>query len=208
MSKTATTPLQVAESQMKELLQVKAAELEKICNLKREAAAELRAASDAMEKATQELDSAAFEEAKAARQRAENKAGMINDRFSQVQRRELITEAESDAVIESLLKYEDDLNEDFRAAIAGPLEQLAELLSAYKKEIRAVETFISRWTADIHANYRTRGTSLFIDENGGYTDRSAAPVPVHPIPFRGITEAAILLTALEKTGYRREEPEG
>ena len=208
MSKTATTPLQAADAQMKELLQVKAAELEKICNLKREAAAELRAASEAMEKATKELDSGAYEKAKAAAQRAEDKAGMIDARFSQVQRRELITEAESDEVIDSLLQYETDLSEGFRDAIAGPLEHLAELLAAYKKEIRAVETFISRWSADIHANHRTRGASLFFDENGGYTDRSTTPVPVHSQPYKGCTEAAVLLAALEKTGYRKGEPEG
>ena len=116
-----------------------------------------------------------------------------------IQKQEYISEAESDAVIDSLLAYEKELEEGFKTAAADPLKQLAKIHAGYLDAVKDTESVIDAWQRDIHANYNTRGGASFFDEfTGQHINRSPAPIPVHRMPYTGCSEAAERGTYLEK----------
>ena len=156
-------------------------------------------ADRAMNDAAAEMDIDAYEEAGKAKRKAQIAIDMYNAKLDQLRKQELITEDESDQVIDRLLDYETQLADDFKTAAAEPLKTLAELLAAYKTEVREVESTLNEWQCEIHANYKTRGLTLFYDNlTGTQTDRGPHPVPVHNTAYTGCVEANQLSEYLEK----------
>lgn len=197
--KQTTTVLEEVKARMKELHVQKLTDLEAISKMQEEARSKIEAAVMAMKKATEEMDVDAYEEAKTAKRKANTALEMYKGRYEQISKRKLITEAESDQVIDSLLKYEENETEKFKALLSTHLKALDELLSGYKEIIRDTEFVIVTWNREIHANYRSRGRTTYVDElTGEPTDRSPRPIPVHPIEYGGCDESFMLSTFLDK----------
>lgn len=193
------TVLQEVKARMQEMQDKKAAELQAIHEKQTEAQTQKEAAELALKEATERMDLDAYEEAKTARRKAQTAIDMYGGRYKQISQQEYISEEESDKVIDGLLDYEKQLAEDFRAAVAEPLKQLAAILEKYRNEVADTERTISAWGANIHANYNTRGTTTFTDPvTGQPTHRSANPVPVHRMGYNGCNEAAQLKDYLDK----------
>ena len=193
------TVLQEVKARMQEMQDKKAAELQAIHEKQTEAQTQKEAAELALKEATERMDLDAYEEAKTARRKAQTAIDMYGGRYKQISQQEYISEEESDKVIDGLLDYEKQLAEDFKAAVAEPLKQLAAILTGYQNEVADTERTISAWGANIHANYNTRGASTFTDPATGQpTHRSANPGPVHRMGYNGCNEAAQLKDYLDK----------
>ena len=193
------TVLDEVKNRMKEMQDSKAAQLETIRQKQTEARSQIEAAAPAMKQATEEMNVDSYEEAKNRKRKAQTALDMYNGRYEQISNQEYISEAESDSVVDSLLEYESQLAEDFKEAAAVQLKKLAELLKDYKAAVRDVESTLTDWQRDIHANYNTRGGSSYYDEaTGKYTHRSKTPVAVHSMAYTGCAEAERLQEYLKK----------
>ena len=193
------TILKDVQARIKDIQAKRSAELAEIRDRQAEARTQIEAASLAMKEATEVLNVDEYEKAKTDKRKWQTALDMYNARYAQIQQQELVTEADSDSVINSLLQYEEDLAQEFKQAIAEPLQALKKLLTEYADEVQEVENTLDLWQEDIHPNYSTRGGSSFVDPNTGErTDRSAVPVPVHRLPYTGCEDAAQLKTYLDK----------
>lgn len=191
MSKT--NVIEKVKSQIREMQETKEKELE-IVKTKEAEAYELKAAAEAaLKDATSYMNLEAYEAARENRKKAQIALDMYSAKYKQIAQKEYISEEESDKVVDSLLSYEDDLAENFKAAIAEPLKILNELQEKYFNEIKATEQTIVEWTRKIHPNYRSFGTT-FADG----TNRSKEPVAVRRLPFEGCKEANQLKNYLKK----------
>lgn len=191
--------LQEVKDRMKKMQDSKAAQLETIRQKQEEARTQIEAAALAMKTATEEMNVDAYAEAKDAKRKAQTALDMFNGRYSQIKQQEYISEAESDSVVDSLLEYEKQLAEDFKAAAAVHLKKLAELLKDYKAAVQDTESTLTAWQRDIHANYNTRGAMTRTDPlTGEQTHRSERPIAVHAMPYTGCAEAERMGRYLEK----------
>ena len=197
----AKTTLEEVKDRMRELKMQRANELETINNKMHEAEAKINTEGQAMQQAIETMDEDAYIKAKQEKQRARLAHEMYKGRFAQIMKQELISEADSDAVIDSLLSYEGQLAADFAQDIAGPVSELSRLHKAYMDEVKAVELTLHAWQQDIHRNYRTFGATMRIDKNTGErTDRSETPTPIHAVPYTGCAKATQLGDYLRKAG--------
>ncbi len=186
--------LQEVKERMKGLLQTRANQLGEIQEQQREAGERLEAATAAMSAATEAMDLDAYETAKREKTRARTALEMYGNRYNQIQKKELITEAESDGVIRSVLDYESELDADYKAALGEHLRALAKLNMDYRDAVRGAEDVLNEWQREIHANYRS-ATTVYAETG---TNRSPRPVPVHPMQYAGCTEAVQLEEFLRK----------
>ena len=187
------------QERIKKLTEDKAEQLTKIHQKQNEARTQIEAAGLAIKEATEVMNLEAYEKAIADKRKAQAALDMYSGRYDQIRKQEYVTEAESDSVINSLLKYEDTLAEDFKKAVAEPLKKLADLYKDYKAAVVDTENTIKNWERNIHANYSTRGGTKYKDETTGeWTDRSPSPVPVHRLPYTGCSEAVQLGQYLER----------
>ena len=197
----AKTALEEVKDRMRELKEQRASELQTIQQKMQEAEAKIDTEGRAMQQAIETMDEEAYIKAKQEKQRARLAHEMYKGRYSQIMKQELISEADSDAVIDSLLSYEGQLAADFAQDIAGPMRDLAQLYTAYTDEVKSVELTLLAWQQHIHKNYRTRGGTVYTDEvTGETTDRSKTPIPVHTTPYTGSPKAAQLGDFLRKAG--------
>jgi len=180
------------KNKIAELKSNKNAELAKISAELTAARTEKAEQHHALKNATEATNFEMYEKAKAGISKAETKIEMLEARYSQIERREYLTEKESDAVIDSLKKYENDLAAEYTKAIAEPLATLAKLTADYKAAVADTESTINVWTAEIHANYRSECT---IYANG--TNRSDRPVPVRQLRFEGIPTSELIETLVK-----------
>lgn len=193
------TVLDEVKTRMKEMQDSRAAQLETIRQKQTEARSQIEAAALAMKQATEEMNVDSYEEAKNRKRKAQTALDMYSGRYEQISKQEYISEAESDSVVDSLLEYENQLAEDFKAAAGVQLKKLAELLKDYKAAVQDVESTLTSWQRDVHANYNSRGGSAFYDEfTGHHTHRSPQPVPVHRIAYTGCAEAGRMEEYLKK----------
>lgn len=198
MSKANNNLTQEVKKRMRELMEAKTVQLAEIETRTAEARARLDAAGTAINQATEEMNVDSYEAAKAQAAKAQAALDMYTARYTQLKAQELVPEAESDKVIDSLLAFEEDLEKDFKAAMVAPLKQLAKLHDDYVAAVRDAESTMAAWQRDIHANYRTRGRSYREDPlTGKRTDRMENPVPVRILYYGGCDEAARLGRYLE-----------
>ena len=192
------TVLQEVKARMQEMQDKKAAELQIIHEKKTEAQTKKEAAELALKEATERMDLDAYEDAKQALKTVQTAIDMYSGKYAQISKQEYISEEESDKVIDSLLAYEKQLAEDFRAAVAEPLKALAGILQNYQDEVNDTERTMNAWVVNIHANYNTRGRSSFADAEGQRTTRSNTPVPIRSTVYTGCSEAHQLKEYLKK----------
>ena len=199
---TKTTVLDEVKTRMQKMREDKAAQLEEIRKKKAEAHVRRESAQIALSDAAERLDADAYETAQAEMHKAQTALTMCEERYSQLLKKKFISEAESDAVIDSLLEYENRLADDFRKAAADPLDRLAAILDTYRAAVKDTEATLTEWQQSIHPNFRTFGGTMYTDETTGErTDRSKEPRPVHARHFEGCTEAVQLENYLNRSGF-------
>lgn len=175
------------QARIQELKDKKKAELEHIDNELKAAAQEYEAACKELKDATENTDIEAFGDAKKKQREAKNKKEMYSARYDQLEKKEFVSEEESDKVIDSLLNYEKELAEDYESKVAQIVEELEGIHTEYMARVAATENTIKDWTSGIHANYRSNVTTVY-SETG--TNRAPYPVPVHYIPYTGCAKSA------------------
>lgn len=105
---------------------------------------------------------------------------MYEKRRLQLLNQEMITEAESDVMIDSVLAYEDEIRLKFEQEAADILGKLSEVKRTYDAQWKAAEAFLREWTSSVHPNYRFKGSAY---QDG--TNRADHPVPVHRVAYNG-----------------------
>lgn len=153
------------------------------------------AAQRAMATATAATDLKGYQKAKAENGDALDALEMYQKRYAQLKENDFVTERESDSVIDSLLKYEEDLSAEYRENVLEPLTDLKAIHDAYEAAIKETEDVIRAWTNRIHANYRSETTTYADGSN-----RSKTPVPVRNTPYFGCKESLTIGNFLQKTG--------
>jgi len=162
----------------------KVAELEKIEQMKAEAAEALRLANIALDEATVNTDPEAYEKAKADRAKAETAIEMYNRRLKQLNiDHSYITEEVSNSFIDKVLQAEEKSTAAYLEAIKEPLEKLQSITANYKRDISEAENLVNAWCNEIHPNYRTFGRETRVID-GVRTDRSTKPVQIHPFGYK------------------------
>ena len=163
------TELTEKKSQQMEVIQ---AELSKIRTKK-------AAAEDAAAEAAAAMDLKAWTSAETDMKTAENAEKMFSARLSQIQREEMISEEESDRVVDRLKDYIKAAETEFDADLKKILQDLHTLYNSHISNIQDAENVIQTWTQNVHKNYRSATASYFDPETGTHTNRSPFPVPVH-----------------------------
>lgn len=190
------------KQQIRDLKNCRENEMEGLKAKRSDAQARLQTAKDAADEATRKTDLEAFQTAQEQIRQASSAVEMYNRRIQQLVGQEIVSEEESDAVIDSLLEYEKVLDADYKKAIREPIAILRGLYEDYQKAIADTESTIRTWSYDIRANYRTFGRTTRIDKTTGEkTDRSEKPVPVHMVPYNGVSEGRVVKEFLED--YKR-----
>ena len=203
-SKESQNTVQQVKARIRELRETKEAQLAEMAKKQAEAVAQITAAEAAAAKATEELDIDGYESARREISKAQTALDLYSGRRDQINNKQYVTEAESDQVIDSLLQYEQQLDAEFRKAIAGPVAKLEEIQKDYLDRTHDAEQTIREWTSEIHANYRSRGTSSYTDKlTGERTDRSPKPIPVRPMAHTGCQESSEIRDFLDKLNRAR-----
>ena len=158
---------------------------------------ELAAYRQQMDEASLNEDLKRYTAARNARTDKETLIEMLRAKYDRIVAAGMVTDEESDAQIRELLDYEHELAADFKQAIAEPFRVLASLCTEYAALVQRTEGTISRWTSEVHPNYRMDGKTVFDPETGKYTDISKKPVPVRSQPFRGCPEYIRLVGLLQ-----------
>lgn len=192
--KQTTNTAQEIRAKIEALIGSRAEQLAEISEKISEARAAVERCSENMKKAQAETNLTSYAAAKAAKLEAETAVEMFSGRAAQLQGKELISEEESDSVIDSLLDYEAKISADYEAAIAGPLNQLQQLQKDYEAAIADAEAVLRLWTTQVHANYRSQSTTFA--ETG--TNRSPRPIPVRNIAYHGCNTAQRVRAFLDK----------
>lgn len=180
------TPNKATEitKRIKAMQEKKQNELDLVSAKQKKAEDDLRTIRQTIKKAAGALDIDAYEAAKKDLNKTMLTVEMCKDKSVELQKQEYISEAESDAVIDELLGYEEKLEKEFLEAIAEPLQELRDLLKDYKAAVREAENVIVKWCSEIRANYRS--TNSIYTRKAQKSDRA---VPVRFVPFEGCGEA-------------------
>lgn len=177
----------------------KADELEAIAQQIKENNAALSVAKEEIQKATESTNLKEYTAAKAKEAEASAALEMYTARYAQIERREYVTQKDSDAVIDALLQYEKDIADEFIKTIAGPIEEIRKAHADYIESVKDAEHTIKSWNKRIRANYRSE-TTRYADG----TNISKTPVPVHVLPYTGCGESVIVGGFLDKIGTKIE----
>lgn len=194
------TVLEDIRDLMADLVKARTAQLEEVQRGIEETRQKLEEVDAAIASATVSADLQAYEKGTAAKSKLETALSMYTARLELIRDGEYISEAESDAVIDRLLAYEEQITDRFRADIAGTIESLKNIYSAYAAEFFDIEATLSAWQRDVHANYNSRGRTIYYDANGKATYRCDEPQPVHLYNYTFCDEAKRLRDYLTVEG--------
>lgn len=187
------TPAEVRK-RIEEMLEEQARQFD---DINKKIAAERKAEADAraaIEQAVADLDFDRNHKAKRDLEEAIERRELLSKRAELYRSRKLVTEEESDKVIDSLLRYEGDLAAEYVAGLDKILDQLEEMTSKYAADVEEAENVILTWTQKIFPNYRS-DSALY---KGGTTNRAPNPVPVHTTAYQGCTEFLITKEFVKK----------
>ena len=152
-----TTP-EIVKGKIKELKAKKQAQIDEIMRKIDEESAAAAAAAAMMDAATDALNVDEYETAKAAKARARTALDMYSTRHKKLLAQEIISEKESDAVINSLIEYEKTIEEGYKKKVSGILDELRGISEEYAAAITDAEGTIGTWITEIHAYYITPNT--------------------------------------------------
>lgn len=139
------------------------------------------------------MDFELYHELKARLAEIREKIELLNSRQNQLASAKLITEEESDRVIDSLLQYEAELANAYEKAIIGEIKLIRTTHDLYRSSVNEAEKAIATWTSNIHPNYRSSSTRY---HNG--SNRADRPVAVHPVAYLGSPLSHIIDSLLKK----------
>lgn len=190
--------LESVQAQIREYKEKRNAELQNIQSKINEAYAQVAEAEKSMEAATTTIDIDTYQSATAAKQRALIAIDMYKARLEQFKKKVLITEEESDKVIDSLLDFENELTAQYEADIIEQLLSIRKKNEEYRNLIVEVENTISDWTSSVHANYRNRSGAMYYDEfTQTRTNRSNKPISVRVGVYNGSDLSRMVLQFTE-----------
>lgn len=124
-----------------------------------------------------------YNSAKEAIESAQNVIDMYTERRAQLIGKEFISEAESDAVIDSLLEYKKDSDAALVAALVEECAKIRTIIDKYKGEYKDMYDTIRTWEGEIHPNYRRFGVTYA----PGHEPKD--PCPVHIPQMHGAVGA-------------------
>lgn len=200
------------KAKMDSIITKKAEDWAEIERLTAAATTALAAAKAELEAAAAAMDSRRYAAAEKAQADAELQLSMIETKKRQLAGQEYIPEPESDEYIDAILAHEKKLSDSFEKDAGELLQQLDSLHSAYAKQIAAAEAVLTKWTTEVHANFRTFGHTQRFDAAGGaWTDRSDRPVPVRgntfmPMKYTGSDAARAIRNALDNGLHKIYRP--
>lgn len=174
------TVLTEVRKKMEDLLETRHKELAEIHDKVSSLSEEAQELKQAMEEATVKMDIEVYTTASSRLHQVEAGIEMYEKRKKQITGMELISEAKSDAVIDQILEYENEIRQKFEQDTKDLLARLSECKTAYDADWREAEALLSDWTMTIHRNYRSFST---IYPNG--TNRADKPVPIRTAPYNG-----------------------
>ena len=138
----------------------------------------IREQTTAMQTATEATNVEDYEKAKSAIHKAEVAKEMYLARQEQLNAREIVSEEESDKVIESLLRYNAKLAEDFDKAVLEHLEPLKKIYADYVTEKEALTHTAYMWTQQIRPTYRNWYDVVYGQAVTSSPSRSKDPVDI------------------------------
>lgn len=138
------------------------------------AEADKATAEAAMQAAIESTNQTEYDNAKSQIAAAQSAIDMYTARKEQLVNKEFLSEAESDAVIDSLLAYKTERDAELVAAINKELETIEGIISKYKGAYKSMHDTIRTWEEQIHANYRRWGVSYA----AGHEPKDPAPVRI------------------------------
>lgn len=192
--KTANKPAEILK-RIEGLEAKKEAELTAITHKIQESNAALTKAKAEIKSATESTDLTAYTNAKAAAAEASNAIEMYTARYAMIERREYVTQKDSDATVDQLLAYEQAIATEYIETIGPAIDTLKKAHADYMTAVKAAENTIAEWTGRIRANYRSETTTYADGSNVSKT-----PVPVRNTPYLGCTESSIVAGFLDKIG--------
>lgn len=179
-------------------------DLEEIRARQGEARARLAKAKQDIDGAAAVMDLDAFRRAQDSAKQEETALAMYGRRYQQIEGKEYVSEEESNAIIDSLLDYERQLEQDFEKALSSQIRDLTRLRDKYTQDIQETERTLSRWTSEIYPNYRAESATRMLPD-GTRTNRMEKPVPVHTSEYKGGGECAILSEYLKRTQLNKDK---
>lgn len=183
--------VQEIEARITELNARKQADMRKALEAKAAAEKAVKAAQATMEEATDKLELERYAEAKQQKEEAETALAMFEGKCKKVEQKVLVTDEDSEAVIEGILSYEEQLEREFLDAIRKPIEELRALQEDHWQKVAEAERIMNRWTSEIHANYiscmRRRDA-----ETGEWTSKVDYPVPVRVEKYLGCPASKVI----------------
>lgn len=151
--------------QIDQLLTRRNKELSMLWSKQEEIQARIESAQKTMQESIASLDMDAYETAKQDESRAKTSREVYAERIRQIQTEPYISDAESDAVIKSLERYEADMEQEFEEQAAEHVKALAELYADYTGAVAETEQTIRDWTQKIH-DERIRHTRVYNPYDG------------------------------------------
>lgn len=183
------TTLEKVQDRIRGLINERELKLEAVSQKRAALAESAQALEEKLQQAAREMNTKAYAAAKAEREECNTEFEMLEELERQIRKSELVTEAESEQVIASLLAYEQQLEEEYRKAVVEHLQALDALSDQHRLAAADAETTLNTWTSEIRANYINTRTTY---QNG--THRSPVPVPIHPRGYFG----GRLVSAIDK----------
>ncbi len=157
-------------------------------------------ADKSIQDASERLDPEAYQAALKEKEAAGIAASMYERRLEQIMAKKMLTEDESDAVIDGLLMYEARLSAEFYASIIEPIRRLRQAHSEYIAAVRDVERTFNEWTTNVHANHRE---GLRCDGQKVTYDRLAEKArPIRVLPFMGCKSAVEIGSFLDHEPFK------
>lgn len=185
---------------METLLANRDLEIKKLEDLRAAAEAEKKNCQKLVEDAKDKMDLCAFQEARKKTQDIQDRIELYSARIGKIKNARMVSEEESDSIIDSLTAYEDDMAAEYELEAGKIIEKLRVMTDGYLGRVNETEKAIKQWTTLIHPNFRSSTTTV----NG--SNRMDAPVPVHPIAYRGCGAAISASKFVDSYFQRHEEP--
>lgn len=147
----AKNPLIETQKKMDDLKRKRTAALAEIEKKKTDAENELLTAQEEIEEATGKMDLTAYEKASARKQKAQTALDMYSLRYEQIKKEECITDQESEEILNSLIKYEKQLEKVLTNEANDTILKLLSAIEVYLSEVDKTQKIYREWIYTIHA---------------------------------------------------------
>lgn len=147
--------------------------------------------------AAQDPDKDAYITAMFEKDKAAIAAATYRARYDDLEAAPLMSEPESDAIIDRLLSYEQQIEAEYIAGVTSILRNLENLNNSYTQNIADAEATIKAWSNTVHANHRNIVGFVAVG------DRKVAPRSVRSCMYRGCAESVAIDRMLNNNAIRK-----